>query len=205
MYIPKHFNESDRDILREVIRDHGFATLVTATGRMKEPLAITHLPLLLDGPDRLIGHMARVNSHWKDLAENLSTAIFHGPHGYVSPRWYEDESYVPTWNYITVHVRGTVRIMEDADELRSVLERLSAQYEADMPSPWSPDLLADKSLGNMMRGIVGFEMEITDWQGKFKLSQNKSGPAQQSLKSAMQSSPHPDDRAMLAWMERLED
>ena len=204
MYTPKHFNETDPEILREVIRDHGFATLITATGRIEDPVAVTHLPLLLDGPDRLIGHMARVNPHWKDFGNNPSTAVFHGPHGYVSPTWYGEPNQVPTWNYVIVHVTGRPRLIEDADDVRTVLDTLSAVYEKNMPDPWSTERLDDKLLTGMSRGIVAFEMEINNWQGKFKLGQNKPEAARRNLKKAMARSPYPDDRAMLDWMERLE-
>ena len=204
MYSPKAFQQDDPDLLKEIVRDHGFATLVTPDNDAKSGFAITHLPLLLRGQDRLIGHMARVNRHWRHLDEDkISTAIFQGPHGYVSPTWYGEAGYVPTWNYIAVHVTGTIRLFETADEMREMLERLTDQYEQGLTTRWRPQDIGEDKIQALMRGIVGFEMKIETWQGKFKLSQNKSGPAQQSLKEIMEQSDRPDDQALAMWMERL--
>ncbi|RED54288.1 FMN-binding negative transcriptional regulator [Aestuariispira insulae] len=205
MYTPKHFNEPNRDLLRQVIHDHPFATLVTPSPDQEEPVQITHLPMILDGQDRLVGHMARINPHWKIFPDAPSTAIFHGPHGYVSPTWYGVGNQVPTWNYLSVHVTGRPEPVNTLGQSREILDKLTAIYEAGQASPWSTETLPEVFLSGMMRGIVAFEMTITGWQGKFKLGQNKPETAKANLKKAMAQSPFPDDRAMLNWMERLED
>ena len=107
MYVPKHFAAEDRDALDAVIRANPFALLV---GEMEGSPFATHLPFLLDG-DSLLSHFARGNPHWKAIDGHTEMlAVFSGPHAYVSPRWYESEQAVPTWNYVAVHVYGAPRV-----------------------------------------------------------------------------------------------
>lgn len=167
MFVPKHFAVDDRHTLDEVIRSNPFGLLVGALNGL--PFA-THLPFLLDG-DRLLAHFARGNPHWKAIdgkAEMLS--VFSGPHAYVSPRWYESDQAVPTWNYVAVHVYGVPRLVPEPDEVRALLTRLVAEYEGDA---WSLDGLEEGFVDRMSRGIVAFEMPVGRIEGKFKLSQNR--------------------------------
>jgi len=105
MYIQSNFVETDQHKLHDFIERQSFVTLVSNDGG--EPVA-SHLPLLLDrdhGPHgRLIGHMARANPQWQSADNQSVLAIFHGPHAYISPTWYEAVNVVPTWNYVAVHV-----------------------------------------------------------------------------------------------------
>jgi transcriptional regulator len=171
MYIPTAFRADDRAALYDLIDRNGFATLVTAVDGA--PFA-THLPLLLDR-DRgvLLGHVARANPHWRALdgsAESL--VIFQGPHAYVSPSWYATSPAVPTWNYVSVHVYGVPRLLDEAG-LRDMLGRLVSQYESGRERPWTMDQPADY-LRKMLQGIVGIAVPVTRIEGKFKLSQNRS-------------------------------
>lgn len=184
MFVPKHFVLEDRAQAHEIIRNHDFALLVTAG---KGAPVATHLPLLLDEKQGeqglLLGHMARANSHWKELAAlhesgGEALAIFQGPHAYISPTWYGGgKPTVPTWNYLAVHAYGTPRIIEDAAWVRALLERLVAVHEAGLPEPWSTVGLEESFLTAMQRGIVAFEIPISRLEAKAKLSQNKE-PAQ---------------------------
>lgn len=167
MYIPSDFAEHDRAALYGVIRDNPFGLLVTiAEGA---PFA-SHLPFLLEN-DRLLAHMARGNPQWRSFDRGGDAlAVFHGPHGYVSPRWYAAADAVPTWNYVAVHVYGRPRVIDDAAETRALLDRLVEAYEG---GAWR---LADrdaKYAARMMRGIVAFELPLTRLEGKFKLSQTR--------------------------------
>jgi transcriptional regulator len=98
-------------------------------------------------------------------------AIFPGPHAYVSPRWYTQIN-VPTWNYIAVHVYGTVKIIE-GEALRAALSRLVHNYEQYLPRPVDMEEITEKRVTAEMRGIVGFEILIEDIQAAYKLSQNR--------------------------------
>jgi len=167
MYIPKHFAVEDRAALYALVRENPFGLLI---GEVDGSPYATHLPFLLDG-DRLLLHFARGNPHWKGLdGQTEMLAVFSGPHAYVSPRWYESEQAVPTWNYTAVHIYGTPSAIEDAGRLRDMLDRLVWEYEE---GAWSLDGQTDDFIGRMSRGIAAFEMPIERIEGKFKLSQNR--------------------------------
>ncbi|MBE9555493.1 MAG: FMN-binding negative transcriptional regulator [Proteobacteria bacterium] len=167
MYVPKHFSVEGREALNTLIRANPFGLLV---GELEGSPFATHLPFLLDG-DRLLSHFARGNPHWKPIdGQTEMLAVFSGPHAYVSPRWYESKQAVPTWNYAAVHVYGAPRVIEDAGEVRVLLDRLVREYEGDA---WSLDGQDADFTDRMSRGIVAFEMPIERIEGKFKLSQNR--------------------------------
>lgn len=184
MYVPKPFSEDDPETLRGLISSAAFATLLTS--RDGVPLA-SHVPLVLDGGDagsegqtdmptrgRLLGHLARANDHWRDFdgtAEAL--AIFHGPHAYISPNWYESPDMVPTWNYAAVHAYGRPRIIDDAEAALAVLARLTATFESDATGNWSMDAMQPGLASGMLKGIVAFEMPVERLEGKWKMSQNR--------------------------------
>lgn len=199
MYIPSHFSENDPERLRAVIRQFDFATMLTplADG---STLEITHLPLLLDGDDRLLGHMARVNPHWRLFSEDRpTTVVFHGPHGYISPRWYTSDSLVPTWNYVTVHVTGRPQVITDPARCRDVMDQLVDRHEHGEDA-WNSGRLPEKALEGLMRGIVVFEMHIDEIRGKFKLGQNKKSQDRESAIRHLANSQSADDRELAAWM-----
>jgi transcriptional regulator len=179
MYIPASFAERDVPKLHDFVTANSFATLVSSSSPMPdnggEPLA-SHLPLLCDrtaGPlGGLIGHMATANPHWRQLDGEKALAIFTGPHAYISPTWYETANSVPTWNYVAVHVVGTVRIVRDPMRLREIVRAYVEFYEASMPNPWSLDSADPDFITRLLDAIVGFTIEIERIEGKWKLSQN---------------------------------
>jgi transcriptional regulator len=172
MYIPPHFQESDRATLFEFIERYSFAVLASPTAGA---LVASHLPLLLDrerGPQgTLFGHMARANPHWRE-ARGEALAVFSGPHAYISPTWYEARNVVPTWNYVAVHAYGTLELLEDGDALLETLRKTVALYEEPQPQPWSFDA-SDEFIGKLATQVVGFRIELTRLEGKWKLSQNQ--------------------------------
>ena len=200
MYTPAHFAEPDDERVTALIEHYGFATLLTSTGG---GLHISHAPLKLDrghGPRGILaGHLARANPHAAALQDGVAvTALFHGPHGYVSPNWYEAPG-VPTWNYAVVHVHGTVRRLDDAESKWQIITRLSAQYEAGAPDPWNPDLRKEQ-WWKMLDAIVGFEIGITSIEAKFKLSQNRSVKDQENVIARFDAGAQPDSRAAAVLM-----
>jgi len=167
MYIPGHFRESDERVLAEFIDAHAFGTLVTI--ERGAPFA-SHLPFLHDRDARTLhAHVARANPQWQHLAASPDVLVmFVGPHGYVSPTWYAEPG-VPTWNYTAVHVYGRARAIDDAAATGRHVERLAARFERGSAAPWVPSYDPKR-----LAGIVGIEIRITEIQGKFKLSQNRS-------------------------------
>jgi transcriptional regulator len=173
IYVPPHFRVEDRERLVDFMRAHAFATLVSAGAA---GLDVSHVPLLIDleGESiRLRGHLARANAQWETLeGARHVTAIFHGPHAYVSPTWYATHPSVPTWNYAVVHAHGSARLMEEA-ELHEVVSELSAKYEAGNRAAWKLSEQPAPYVSSMLGMIVGFEIEVGEVEGKFKLSQNR--------------------------------
>ena len=177
MYTPDQFKVSDLPTLHADMQRWNFATLITSDGH-EEP-QVTHLPLLLDR-DRgrfgvLAGHMAKANPHWKAFSRSgESLAIFHGPHGYISPRWYASEVAVPTWNYVAVHASGTPRLVEGTEAMVAHLNALIRYHEGTGTESWRPDGLPADTFAALLNGIVCFEMTIERIEGKAKLGQNRS-------------------------------
>jgi transcriptional regulator len=180
MYIPASNAEHRPEVMFDFIEAHPFGALVTAS---PEGLYATHLPLVLDrsrgARGALVGHVARANAHHAiSAAAGEALVIFTGPDAYVSPSFYATKAVhgkvVPTWNYVAVHVYGAVRFTEDPAFLRAHLEQLTARHERDRAQPWSLADAPAEYIEQMMRAIVGVEIEISRIEGKWKMSQNRS-------------------------------
>jgi transcriptional regulator len=188
MYVPDHFREDRSDVLREAVQRIGFATLVT------QGLEANHLPMLLEN-NVLRGHVARANPVWKQ-GTGEALAIFLGPHAYVSPNWYpskaETGKAVPTWNYLTVHARGTINWVQDADWLRAHVGALSATHEAGRKNPWAISDAPASYVDGLLRAIVGFELTIIKLEGKWKLSQNRDAADRAGVRDGLLQDGHED-------------
>jgi len=173
LYVPSHFRVEERARLVDFMREHAFATLVSSGDA---GLDVSHVPLLVDVDGdqlRLRGHVARANGQWQTLESARDvTAIFHGPHAYVSPTWYATHPSVPTWNYAVVHAAGKARLTDEA-ELHEIVTELAAKYEAGNKPPWKLSEQPAPYVSSMLGMIVGFEIEVARVEGKFKLSQNR--------------------------------
>src|SRR4051812_47054465 len=138
MYIPAAFAVTDLSHLHEFVVQNSFGLLVS---QVQGESFASHLPFLLErnaGPHgTLVGHMARANPQWKELADRNALAIFTGPHAYISPTWYEAENVVPTWNYTAAHAYGRVEVIEGNAELLDIVRRTTDVYERGMPKPWT--------------------------------------------------------------------
>ncbi|MFJ7754568.1 FMN-binding negative transcriptional regulator [Peribacillus muralis] len=199
MYIPKQFALKELAVAYEVIQENGFATLCSMHKGI--PFA-THLPLLLNKEKNyLYGHFARPNPQWKDIDNKMVLAIFHGPHCYISPSWYETNQAVPTWNYVTVHVYGEVELIEDEVELTDALHESVLKYEAPESSYKMQDLNAD-FLAGMTKGIQGFKIKINKMEGKAKLSQNHSVHRQELVIKQLEKSLKADEQKISILMRR---
>jgi transcriptional regulator len=175
LYVPR-FNAMDPDDIRPFVHAVGTAQLVTV-GEDGTPDA-TFLPVLWEG-DRLVGHLARANAHWRRIVDGSpGLAIVTGPDAYVSPSWYatkaEHGKVVPTWNYSVVHLRGAVTVHDDPAWVRGLVTRLTDRHEQPRAEPWAvtdaPADYVDKNL----RPIVGVELVVASVEAKAKLSQNRS-------------------------------
>ena len=204
MYIPKAF-EGDETTGREIMRDHGWALLMTSdeTGA---PIA-THMALIWrdDGTPHgsLIGHMARANAHWK-LFERPgdSLALFWGPHAYVSPTWYSPGAKVPTWNYVTVHAYGRPQILVETPMVLRVLSELAKTYEAGA-GEWNLGALPPGNAEAQTKNIVVFRIPLSRVETKIKLSQNRELEDRQRVIARLEASDGQDAKATARWMKRV--
>lgn len=173
MYIPSSFDETDQQRQHSFIEAHSFGLLVTQAD--DESIA-SHLPFLLDRDSgahgRLVSHMARANTQWNDADDTDVLVVFHGPHTYISPSWYSAANVVPTWNYVAVHAYGRMRLIQDDDRLLDLLRQTVHTYESNRSAPWSMDEPEPEFVNGLLKAIVGFEIDITRIEGKWKLSQN---------------------------------
>lgn len=177
MYNPPAFAETNAEELQAIM--HAASLPVLISPARGGGLLATHLPLLFQAPDRLIGHVAKGNFHWRDFdPEQESLAIFTAEDGYVSPSWYpskrETGRVVPTWNYRIVHATGRLSIVEEAEPLLEIVTALTSRYEAGREHPWQVSDAPKDYLAGQLKGIVGLVMSITKLAGKAKLSQNRS-------------------------------
>lgn len=202
MYIPRHFQPADAEpaALLAFMRRYSFATLVTAAPGAA-PVA-THLPfsaeLAADGQLTLSAHLARANPQAQQLTHGPALVIFSEPHAYVSPRYYEQEQNVPTWNYIAIHAYGSVRLLPNEADQRRVLEALIEANEPEYLPQWQG--LAPSYQQRMLRGIVAFELPVEEVQAKYKLSQNRTPLEQATIAEAFRRSPDPLARQLTAYM-----
>jgi transcriptional regulator len=192
MYVPPLF-ALDASTAVDFVRRHPFATLFTA-GALG-PYA-SHVPLVPRG-DALVGHLARANPQCGDLGNGLALAVFAGPHAAVDPAWYEHPArQVPTWNYVAVHVRGRVVVLDDA---RAALEALtSATGLQDPVSDGTPE--RERLVEGLARGVVAFELRDLAWEGKAKLSQNRTPADRERVRLQLAASEDPVARAVAQWM-----
>jgi len=167
------FRAEDRARHIAFARDRAFGLLALSTEGA--PL-LSHVPFLLDEGGEVAGlHLVRSNPILRELKQPRTARIaVSGADGYISPDWYGIADQVPTWNYVAVHLTGTLETLPQ-DELVDLLERQSADYEARLQPkpPWVVDKMSTDALNRMMRMIVPCRMRIDDIQGTWKLNQNK--------------------------------
>jgi transcriptional regulator len=180
MYIPKHFEQKDNEKSIAFMRAYNFALLVS----VKEDLPIaTHLPFVIEEKDNVIiltSHLSKANEQWKTFGDKEVLIVFAEPHAYISPTLYETKQNVPTWNYIAVHAYGTIKLLNSNEEKLKVLHKQMQSFEADYIEQFKN--LDDKYIDGLLKGIVAFEIIVTDLQSKEKLSQNKTANERNNIK-----------------------
>ena len=204
MYIPKHNAENDLAVIRSLVEAHGFGTLIVP--KANGQLEISHLPFLLDSEngDRLRVHVARANRIWRDVLAGDRpgdiVVVFQGPHGYVSPTWYErGREDVPTWNYAVVHAHVTAPAEVDESALLTMLDDLGRKYETG-PSPWRFDEVPADTRESLVPAIVGLDLPVARWEAKLKLSQNRTRADHARVIAGFEARGTEDDRAMIELM-----
>jgi transcriptional regulator len=225
MYIPAQFRSDNLNDAIEVMRVHSFAALI-ANDDAGWPF-VTYLPLHVETAQTpeavqtptaqapampaiaaqvpapqvvLYGHVAKANPHWRYLRDRgTAVASFLGPHAYMSPRVYPDSKRVPTWNYLAVECRATVRLIEGHDATDGMMVRLIDDYDPQYLSQWRS--LDEHYVTTMMAGIVGFELTVTEIQCKLKLNQHR--PESHAAMRGAYASGNDNERELVRWMDRL--
>lgn len=179
MHIVKYFREENREKILEFLRQNDFATLIAHDG--EKPVASHLLMEIVEDDENLLicGHMSRANPLWKMFDRNAEIlVIFQGPHTYISPRWYNHVN-VPTWNYQSIHVYGTPRMIMDTMETYDILKRLVNRYEAG--SSYKLETLPQDFVEKEIRGVAAFQIKVTKIEASFKLSQNRDDESYRSI------------------------
>jgi transcriptional regulator len=194
------FRWEDRAAMRDFVREIGFGALFAAT---PDGPRVAHVPVAWLGDDALGLHVSRGNGIARHLdgATGLFTVL--GPDGYVSPDWYgTGGGEVPTWNYVSVELEGTMRRM-DRDALVAAIEALSHEQERRLaPKPeWTTAKMDPLRLDQMLGAIIGFRMEIVAWRGTRKLAQTKSEAQRLSAAEGLEANGR---RAIAHWMRHPE-
>jgi transcriptional regulator len=175
------FASDDPELVKTLVREHPWATLVTMT---ETGLAASHYPVMLDesAPDlTLLTHLGRPDDEVLEIGSGEVLVIVQGHHGYISPGWYSSrERKVPTWNFTVAHLHGTPRILGEAENFE-VLTRLVEHFERRLDSPWPLDP-ADAPIA---KGTVGLRVPIERFEIKRKLSQNKDDETRRTVIAAL--------------------
>jgi len=188
MYSLPYFKEKEGEVVLEFMRNHPFVFLSGADAENK-PVA-TQVPVFIDEKDGklfLTGHIMKNTDHHKAFEKNPNVlAVFTGPHVYVSATWYDDPYQASTWNYMSVHVKGTIRF-GNADDLVAILKRLTLHYENNNTASTTVfDNLPSEYTGRLMKAIIAFEVEITSIENVFKLSQNRDEKSFHNIMAKLQ-------------------
>lgn len=189
--------------VKRLIRENPWATLVSHTAN---GLVASHYPIVLeedaDGIS-IVSHVGRPDEKLHELGEHELLVIVQGPHGYISPGWYAEGDFVPTWNHVTAHLYGTPEILEDEENFR-VLDQLVDLFEQRMPQPKS--LSIDESQARRIaRGTVGIRLRVTRFDARAKLSQNKKPEVVDRIIDELEHGDRYSDPALAAEMRRARD
>jgi transcriptional regulator len=183
MYNLPYFKEHDKLVIKKFIDDNPFAFLMGCDAQNK-PVA-TQIPLFIeekDGKPILRGHVMKNTDHHKAFVHNPNVlAVFSGAHSYVSATWYTDPHTASTWNYMSVHAKGIIHFLDD-QALEDILRKTALHFENyNHESPTAFDNIPEKYARDMMKAIVAFEIEITQLENVFKLSQNRDEKSYENI------------------------
>ncbi|MES1212745.1 MAG: FMN-binding negative transcriptional regulator [Leifsonia sp.] len=178
-----HFTTEDETVVKRLIRENPWATYVSNTAA---GLVASHYATLLEETDEgisIVSHFGRPDEELHELGRHEMLVIVQGPHGYVSPGWYAEGDFVPTWNHVTAHLYGTPEILSDQENFE-VLQRLVDHFEQEMPRPVSLDYDEQKAR-RIAKGTVGLRIRVQRVDARLKLSQNKTPEVRATIIDAL--------------------
>ncbi len=211
-----HFLLEDPAEVRRLIRENPWGTFVSSTG---SGLVASHYPILLDavpepvegstelsaGDDdgiSVVSHMGRLDKDAHQLGTQELLLIVQGPHGYISPGWYDEGDIIPTWNHVTAHLYGVPELLTEEENL-AVLSRLVDEFESRMPAPTSLQLAPEYS-ARVAKGTVGIRLRVTRFDARVKLSQNKPPHVRRRIVEALEGDGPYASPGLAAEMRRLD-
>ncbi|QIL38239.1 FMN-binding negative transcriptional regulator [Pedobacter sp. HDW13] len=201
MFVPNGYQfESEAEKIAFMQR-YSFATIITNNDQ-QIPLA-TQLPFVIDqhsGKLILSAHFSIANEQAKYIEQHTSLIIFTEPHAYISPTHYTKHESVPTWDYIAVHAYGKASLITDEALKLKALEQMINFYEKGYLAQWNS--LTDTFKSRMIKGIVAFELEVTDLQGQKKLSQNKSQAERESIIAHLEKSNNTVEHDLAGYIQK---
>ena len=198
-----HYLLEDVASVKRLIRRNPWTTYVSHTSN---GLVASHYATLLEPTDddtiSIVSHFGRPDEVAHELGQHEVLVIVQGPHGYISPNWYAEGDFIPTWNHVTAHLYGTPEILSDEENFR-ILGELVDHFEKRMPTPVSLDIDEEKAK-RIARGTVGLRIRVTRFDARAKLSQNKTPEVREQIMSALEGSGPYADAALAAEMRRLD-
>lgn len=199
MYIPKANLTTDKKEIVAFMKQFSFATIITA--KESFPIA-THLPFVVTIKDDniiLTSHFAKANEHWQDIENCKVLVIFSEPHAYISTKNYDKELNVPTWNYISIHAYGQGKLITETEKIFDILEATIDNYDTSYRQQW--DNFPEDYKLKMSKGIVGFEIFVTDLQAKKKLSQNRTDTEKKKIIETLSKSNNTNEQLIAEYMK----
>jgi transcriptional regulator len=184
MHGNSHYKEKDKATIVAFIKQYSFATIV---GNVDGVAYSSQIPLMVEEVDDKIilhGHIMRKTNHYDALLKNNNAlVVFNGPHCYVSASWYVNPAGASTWDYQTVHARGKIIFLDDAGTINAI-KKLTEKYEG-IDSAAAFDKMSDEYIAANVKAIVGFTIEVDEFDAVFKLSQNKDSVTKQNIVSEL--------------------
>jgi transcriptional regulator len=172
MHLPKIFKSDNANLLKEIIQENAFSSLITYKGKILSAKAMMQLNELGNGLFTIETHISRANPMAKTIEQGDEVLCdFLGAHAYISSSWY-DHVNVSTWNYEQVQIYGLIEIMSD-DELYRHLKKLTDFFELPQKCPMTLERMGAEFVENEMKGALGLKIIPTDVKMKQKLSQNR--------------------------------
>jgi len=191
------YRNDDRALHEALIEEVGFGMVFAQT---PDGPRVAHTPIVSTGDGAVQFHLARGNALTRYLVGQEALVVINGPDAYVTPRWYADANTVPTWDYVALELQGPVRKIGE-EGLLAMLDAIAERHEERIAGePWTRAQVDPDKIAGLMRGIVGFEMEVRAWRPTFKLSQNKPAEERATIADALEAHGSP---ALAALMRTL--
>jgi transcriptional regulator len=196
----------DPDEIKRLIRENPWATLVSST---PDGMVASHYPIILDESSEeisILTHVGRPDDLLHVLGEGEVLVVVQGPHGYISPGWYDAKPAVPTWNFVVAHLYGIPEVLSP-EENYAVLGRLVDHFEERLPEPRRMEGTVENSeySRRIATGTVGFRLTPTRIVAKSKLSQNRPAETVDVIIDQLEGNGPYAQPALAAEMRRTDD